>query len=88
MIGEEEIQNEQQVPYDAIVNKIYEEPRAETLRQFEINIQFLSIGCMVRVGCKTIPFSNTEEAMKEIAAYVANPRASIKKWNAIFDEYK
>ena len=61
-------------------------PRREMLRQHEININFFDRGCMIRVGCKSIAFSNTEEAMKEINEYVTNPRESIKKWNKIFNE--
>lgn len=73
---------------NACVKQQWTEPRADILRNYEIRIQFLSIGCMITVGCKSIPFSTTEEAMKELAEYVANPRDCIKKWNNIFDEYK
>lgn len=68
--------------------KEYRPSRPELLRNYEINIQFLSIGCTIRVGCKTIPFSSTEEAMKELAEYVANPYDTCKKWDNIFAEYK
>lgn len=70
------------------MEKEWVEPRADILRQHEIRIQFLSIGCVMNVGCKSIPFSTSEEAMKELNEYVANPHQAIKKWNNIFNEYK
>jgi len=59
--------------------------RQNWLREFNINIRFLSIGCIVDVGCKSIPFTSIDEAMKELNAYVANPKEAIEKWNKILD---
>jgi ribosome maturation protein Sdo1 len=52
---------------------------------YPISIEFLSIGCIVRVGCKSIPFQSVEDAMKEVNAYVSNPKESQEKWRAILD---
>jgi len=54
--------------------------RQQALSSYSINIEFLSIGCIIRVGCKSIPFQSVEEAMAELNEYVKNPLASGKKW--------
>ncbi len=55
------------------------------LREYPITIRFLSIGCVVEVGCKHIPFQNIDEAMSAINAYVANPKEEQEKWRKILD---
>lgn len=60
--------------------KAYIPPRQEALQQYEINIQFLSRGCIVRVGCKSIAFEDAGEALLEINEYYANPYATQEKW--------
>ena len=57
----------------------------EALREFEINIRFLSRGCVVRVGCKEIAFEDHTNAMGAINAYVANPWDEQQKWRKILD---
>ena len=54
--------------------------RQQALSSYSINIEFLSIGCIIRVGCKSIPFQSVEEAMAELNEYVKNPLVSGKKW--------
>ena len=58
---------------------------AEALREFEINIRFLSRGCVVRVGCKEIAFEDHTNAMAAINAYVANPWEEQQKWRKLLD---
>jgi hypothetical protein len=58
--------------------------RTELLQRHEIVLQFMSVGCVIRIGCKSIPFESVEDAMKELNAYVNNPHESIKKWEKIF----
>jgi hypothetical protein len=55
------------------------------LREYPISIDFLSIGCIVKIGCKSIPFQSVDEAMVEINAYVANPSEARDKWSKILD---
>jgi len=55
------------------------------LREYPINIRFLSIGCVVVVGCKHVPFTSIDEAMKEINAYVANPSKEQQRWRQLLD---
>ena len=66
--------------------KEYIRPKMEYLREHEINIRFLSVGCIVRVGCKEIAFKSIQEAMQEVNEYVANPRMLTDKYNRLFNE--
>lgn len=65
----------------------YTPSRSQALTEYPINIEFLTIGCIVSVGCKRIPFTSVDEAMKEINAYVKDPVASQKAWNKRFEDY-
>lgn len=56
------------------------------LREYNVNIRFLSIGCVVEVGCRSIPFTSVDEAMTELTEYIKDPSKSIEKWNKIFNE--
>lgn len=58
--------------------------RTECLRDYQINIRFLSIGCVIEVGCKSVPFSTIEEGMKALNDYVANPYETRKIWEERF----
>jgi hypothetical protein len=66
--------------------KQYIRPRMDYLRNYEINIRFLSLGCIVSIGCKNVAFSSIEEAMQEVNAYVADPRSIEEKYNRLFNE--
>jgi hypothetical protein len=63
------------------VPKEYIPSKQEALSRYEINIQFMSRGCVIRVGCKTIPFSSTEEAITELQKYFENPFGTQTEWN-------
>jgi len=63
----------------------YRPSNQEALREYEINIRFLSRGCVVRVGCKEIAFEDPTYAMAQINAYVNNPWEEQKKWRKILD---
>ena len=65
----------------------YKPSRSEALRDRRIEIEFLSIGCIIRVGCKSIPFTSVDEAMKELNAYVKDPVKSQEVWNKRFEDY-
>jgi hypothetical protein len=66
--------------------KEYIRPRMDYLRDYEINIRFLSLGCIVRVGCKEIAFTSIQEAIQEVNEYVANPKLLSDKYNKLFNE--
>ena len=59
--------------------------KQQILREYTIELRFLSVGCVIRVGCKEIPFTNVGEAMEELNKYVSNPYEEGKRWNKIFD---
>ncbi len=46
----------------------------DILKNWEIQIQILDKGCVVRVGCKSIAFVSFEAAYKEIGRYIENPQ--------------
>lgn len=60
--------------------------KQEMLQNHEINIRFLSVGCVVRVGCKEIAFTTVREAMTAINDYVKNPHGESDRWWKIFSE--
>jgi hypothetical protein len=65
--------------------KEYQPKNSDLLKEYEIRIQFLSRGCVVNVGCKSIAFESVENAIKELNEYVSNTWEVQKKWNAILD---
>jgi hypothetical protein len=60
--------------------KEYKPSRMECLKNYSINIRFLSIGCIIEVGCKQIPFTTVKEGMEALNNYVANPYENVKMW--------
>ena len=83
--------------YDRVVNeggpelgqklmmKEYKPNKQEILREYELRIKFLSVGCVVSVGCKDIPFRSVKEAMECVNDYVNNPYEESKKWRELFE---
>jgi len=67
------------------LTKEYIPKKQEILREYDISIRFLSVGCIVKVGCKEIPFRRVSDAMEELNKYVENPYDETKKWNILFD---
>ena len=65
--------------------KEYRPNKQEILKEYEITIRFLSVGCVVRVGCKEIPFRSIKEAMHEVTKYVDNPYEEGKRWRQLFE---
>ncbi len=57
----------------------------DLLREHDIRIEFLNRGCIVRVGCKSIAFENTENAMDALVAYTKNPWELQQHWRKILD---
>jgi hypothetical protein len=66
----------------------YRPSNLEVLQEFEIRLQFLSLGCVVHVGCKSIAFETIESAMKEVNEYVNNTHETHQKWRKILDRHK
>ena len=65
--------------------EVYKPKKQELLREYEIRLRFLSVGCVVSVGCKEIPFRDIKEAMDYINKYVENPFEEGMKWREIFE---
>jgi hypothetical protein len=63
----------------------YKPSNAEALREYEISIRFLSRGCIIRVGCKEIPFENVKEAMIAFNQYVESPYLKQQEWRKILE---
>jgi hypothetical protein len=66
--------------------KEYRPSRMECLRDYNINIRFLSVGCLIEVGCKSIPFTTIKEAMEALNEYVARPYETRQVWEKRFQE--
>jgi hypothetical protein len=66
--------------------KEYRPSKQEVLREYDINIRFLSRGCIIRVGCKEIAFEDFSRAMSELNEYVMGDTYEIqKKWRKLLD---
>jgi hypothetical protein len=68
-----------------LMAKEYKPKKQEVLRDHHLGIRFLSVGCVVSVGCKEIPFRSVKEAMEEVNKYVENPYEESKRWKELFD---
>lgn len=63
----------------------YKPSNIEALREHEIYIRFLSRGCIIRVGCKEIPFESVKEAMIAFNQYVESPYLKQQEWRKILE---
>jgi hypothetical protein len=59
--------------------------KQQILEQYEIRIQFLSRGCIVNVGCKSIAFDKVEDAISCIKTYVEDPLNVGEYWRGQFN---
>ena len=60
--------------------------RQECLRDYEIKIRFLSLGCIVSVGCKEIPFTTIKEGMTALNQYIEDPYNVKELWTERFSK--
>ena len=58
--------------------------KTELLKEYRVQIEFLSIGCVIHVGCKSIPFPTVSEGMKALNEYIDNPFDTRKIWEERF----
>jgi hypothetical protein len=79
------IREEQPMTEEQPMAKEYRPSKQELLREYQIGIRFLSVGCVVSVGCKEIPFRSVKEAMEEVNKYVNQPYEEGKRWRQLFD---
>lgn len=62
----------------------YKPSRSECLIDYEVRIRFLSIGCVVEVGCKSIPFTTIKEGMAALNEYIEKPYETRQIWEDKF----
>lgn len=86
IMEQEVMRDEPQVMEERPRMKEYRPSRVEMLREYELRVRFLSVGCIVSVGCKEIAFGSIDEAMEKINEYVKSPYESSQKWREIFDQ--
>lgn len=58
----------------------------EVLQQHNVHIEFLSVGAIVRIGCKSIAFESARKAVEELYSYVCNPKRETERWNKVFNQ--
>ena len=83
---EEEVMMERPMDERPMMAKEYRPSRMESLREYQINMRFLSVGVVVSVGCKEIAFTTVKEAMEAINKYVESPYEESKRWHQIFNQ--
>ena len=62
----------------------YRPSRQECLREYEVRLRFLTLGCIIEVGCKSVPFTTVKEGMEALNAYVKDPIGLRKIWEERF----
>jgi hypothetical protein len=75
----EEVKQEVGIPVE------YQPSKNELLKEYNIEINFFSRGCLIRVGCKSIPFETIESAMEALNKYINDPWNEQKKWEKILN---
>lgn len=82
---DEELLVEERPMLNELRSKEYKPNKQEILKDYELKIRFLSVGCVVSVGCKDIPFRSVKEAMEEVNNYVNNPYEEGQRWRKLFE---
>lgn len=66
--------------------KEWKPSRQECLREYEVGIKFLTLGCIISVGCKQIPFTTIKEGMEALNEYIARPWETRQIWEKRFQQ--
>lgn len=56
------------------------ESKKGLLKKWDVYIEHLDSGCLVRIGCKKIAFSHEEEAMVQVNNWQNDPHTTLKRW--------
>jgi len=75
---------EEEVPQpvnEVLMKEPYKPSAHDVRKRHGINIEFLDSGCVVRIGCKSIAFTNYQSAMSELNEYVKDPITAYQKWD-------
>jgi hypothetical protein len=59
--------------------------KLELLQRHTVKIDFLSRGCVIYVGCKSIPFETLQAGIEALNKYVNDPYNETKKWDKILN---
>jgi hypothetical protein len=73
-------------PTECCVKQEWKPSRQECLKEYEVRIRFLTLGCIIDVGCKSIPFTTVKEGMEALNAYVKDPVFLRKLWEERFSQ--
>ena len=76
----------QQLEVEQCKTSEWQPPRQECLREYEVRLRFLTLGCVIEVGCKSIPFTTIKEGMEALNQYVAKPYETRQIWEKRFQE--
>ena len=60
--------------------------RQQLLRDYPITIRFQSYGCVIEVGCQSIAFSSSDEAINELNRYFQDPSKVEEEWQIKFNQ--
>ena len=52
----------------------------ELLKGWDLSIEHLDYGVIVRIGCKRLAFSSAEEATTEVTMWMTDPKSALNKW--------
>lgn len=77
------INDTEPVPVPMLKTSEYVPSKQEALQYHRIEIEFMSRGGAVSVGCKRIPFETTESMIAELQEYFNNPYETQEKWRKI-----
>jgi Fe-S-cluster formation regulator IscX/YfhJ len=61
--------------------------KLKSLKNYNIQINFMDRGCVIQVGCKSIAFESVEQAMVELLDYSKDPEKVQEKWLREFGKY-
>ena len=56
------------------------------LREYEVNLRFLSKGMIIRVGCKEIAFSDNKEGIEALTKYLESPQEEQDRWYKLLND--
>lgn len=56
------------------------------LREYEVNLRFLSKGMIIRVGCKEIAFSDNKEGIEALNKYLESPQEEQDRWYKLLND--
>lgn len=66
--------------HQEILEKIMTQSKKSLLKKWDVRIEHLDSGCIVRIGCKSLAFSSATEAMTEVNDWQKDPHTALKNW--------